>query len=150
MEPRMARRQIETEIEIEASAARVWSLFTDFASMPSWNPFIKSISGKLAQGERLSVKIAPPGRSPMQFKPDIVALQPERELRWIGHFIFRGAFDGEHYFLLEPLSNTRTRFKHGEIFSGFLVAALEGLLPATRQGFEAMNSALKHRAEQAQ
>jgi Polyketide cyclase / dehydrase and lipid transport len=48
----MAERRIEATTQINASAARVWAILTDFARMPSWNPFIKSISGNLAQGAR--------------------------------------------------------------------------------------------------
>jgi uncharacterized membrane protein len=44
----MSERRIETEIEINAPAARVWALLTDFDGMGSWNPFIKSVSGTLA------------------------------------------------------------------------------------------------------
>lgn len=144
----MSLRHIETEIEIEASASRVWSLLTDFIHMPSWNPFIKEISGNLAEGETLSVRVAPPGKGAMQFKPVIVALRPERELRWVGRVFARGLFDGEHYFQLEPLDQDRTRLKHGEIFSGILVPVLSWMLPATQTGFEAMNGALKEQAEQ--
>jgi hypothetical protein len=32
-------------------------------------------------------------------------VQPERELRWLGHFIVSGIFDGEHYFVLDPRKN---------------------------------------------
>lgn len=144
----MAKRKIETEIEIEAPIAFVWELLTDFARMASWNPFIKAISGKLGEGEKLSVEIAPPGKAAMQFKPVIVVLQPERELRWVGHILVQGIFDGEHYFLIEPLDEKRTRLRHGEIFSGFLVGMLAGMLPATERGFELMNIALKEQAEQ--
>src|ERR1700728_3382783 len=60
----MAERRIETDIEINAPVARVWAILTDCARMPSWNPFITSISGDLTQGARLSVNIAPPPASP--------------------------------------------------------------------------------------
>ena len=43
-EDQMAEHRIETAIEIEASTKRVWALLTDFVEMPSWNPFITSIS----------------------------------------------------------------------------------------------------------
>jgi hypothetical protein len=42
----MARHHFETAIQIEASAARVWAILTDFPRMPSWNPFILSIAGE--------------------------------------------------------------------------------------------------------
>ena len=51
----MAFRKIETAIEIEAPAGRIWALLTDFARMPSWNPFIRSIAGELKAGASLSI-----------------------------------------------------------------------------------------------
>jgi len=143
----MVERRIETNIEINAPAVRVWALLTDFARMPSWNPFIKSISGNLAQGDRLSVYIAPPGRSGMRFKPTVLTVLPERELRWLGHLLIPGIFDGEHYFLLEPIGDGKTRLTQGEKFSGLLVVLLSGTLSATEAGFKAMNAALKREAE---
>jgi hypothetical protein len=143
----MFQQRIETRIEIGAPAARVWSLLTDFRRMPSWNPFIRAISGDLAEGARLRAKIALEGKSPMRFAPVVETLRPERELRWRGSLFVRGLFDGEHYFRLEPLDETRTCFEHGEIFSGLLVPLLGPMLPATRKGFEAMNRALAEQAE---
>jgi len=143
----MAKRSIETEIDINAPTAQVWALLTDFARMPSWNPFIKSISGNLAQGAQLSVHITPPGSSGMRFKPTILSVRPERELRWLGHLLVPGIFDGEHYFLLEPIGDTRTRLTQGEKFSGLLVGLFGSALAATSAGFKAMNTALKQQAE---
>jgi hypothetical protein len=143
----MVERRIETDIDINAPAARVWALLTDFARMPSWNPFIKSISGNLAQGARLSVHIAPPGSSGMRFKPTILSIRPERELCWLGHPFVSGIFDGEHYFLLKPIGEYRTRLTQGEKFSGLLVGLLSSTLAATNAGFKVMNTALKQQAE---
>jgi hypothetical protein len=143
----MAERRVETDIEIAAPAARVWAVLTDFAGMASWNPFIRSISGNLAQGARLSVAIAPPGKSVMRFKPTVITVRPERELRWLGQLFISGLFDGEHYFLLEPIGGERTRLTQGENFSGLLVGVLAGALAATESDFKAMNTALKHEAE---
>ena len=138
---------IETDIEINAPISRVWMLLTDFAAMPAWNPVIKSISGTLTPGARLSVHIAPPGTSGMRFKPTILSVRRERELRWLGHLFLAGIFDGEHYFLLEPRGACRTRLTQGEKFSGFLVGLLSGTLSSTEAGFKAMNTALKQQAE---
>ena len=38
-------KELHSEIEIDASAERVWGILTDFASYPEWNPFIRRISG---------------------------------------------------------------------------------------------------------
>jgi hypothetical protein len=143
----MAQRRIETSIEIDAPAGRVWSILTDFAAMASWNPFIRSISGALTVGSKLSVHIAPPGKGGMRFKPTVLAVEPERELRWRGQLLLPGIFDGEHYFLLGSVGPDRTRLTHGEKFSGMLVGMFGGTLAATENGFRAMNVALKQRAE---
>lgn len=142
----MARHHIETIIEIDAPPARVWAVLTDLARMPSWNPFIRSISGEVAAGARLDVLLAPPGKVAMRFRPTVLAVQPERELRWLGHLFVSGLFDGEHYFLLEPILDNRTRFTQGENFSGILVGVLGGMLATTQAGFESMNKALSREA----
>ena len=51
--------------------------------------------------------------------------------------------------LLAPAGEGAKRFTQGEKFSGILVTPFEkrGMLKATQQGFEAMNAALKARAE---
>ena len=126
----MAERRNETSIEIDAPPKRVWALLTNFVRMPTWNPFIKSISGTLVQGARLSVLIAPPGKSGMRFRPTVLSVRPERELRWLGHLLVSGLFDGEHYFLLEPIDGG-TWLRQGEKFSGLFVGLLSGTLSAT-------------------
>lgn len=83
----------------------------------------------------------------MRFKPTVLAVRPERELRWLGHLFVTGLFDGEHYFLLQPLDADRARFVQGENFSGLLVGVLGGTFAATEAGFKVMNAALKLQAE---
>ncbi|MGZ4891826.1 MAG: SRPBCC family protein, partial [Halobacteriota archaeon] len=48
-------KRIRAEIEINASAERVWHILTDFAAFPQWNPFIRQISGELTVGGKLDV-----------------------------------------------------------------------------------------------
>jgi len=53
--------EIETEIDIAANAEQVWSILTDLAAYPSWNPFIRDITGSIETGQRLTVSIHPTG-----------------------------------------------------------------------------------------
>lgn len=141
-------KELHSEIEIQATAERVWQLLTDFASFPLWNPFIRQASGEIKEGARLEVHIQPSGASGMTFRPTVLKAEPKRELRWIGHLIMPGLFDGEHIFTIEPLEEYRVRFTQGEIFKGLLVPLFaRGLDADTRRGFEEMNQALKVRAE---
>lgn len=142
-------RQLITSIEIDAPPEIVWEILTDFDRFDRWNPFIRSIDGKAKIGTKLKVKIQPSGGSAMTFRPVVLAVDPERELRWLGRVIFPGIFDGEHRFQIEQLSDRRVRFIHSEKFSGLLVPFFwRSLDTQTRRGFEEMNQALKLRSEQ--
>ena len=142
--------EIRTEIDIDASPARVWHVLTDFSSHADWNPFVRSIVGRPEKGEKLVVRIEPQGGRGMTFKPTVLVAEREKELRWLGRFLMPGLFDGEHYFVIAPNPAGGTRLVHGEKFSGMLVAAAKSSLDnGTRGGFVAMNKALKARAEAA-
>ncbi len=139
---------IQTQILINASAERVWTMLLDFPAYPDWNPFIRSIEGEPDVGNSLEVLIQPAQKQGMRFRPTVLVMGKQRELRWKGKLLWAGLFAGEHYFKLEPQSNGGTLFKQGEIFSGLLVPFLKGSLDgATKQGFISMNAALKREAE---
>ena len=141
-------KELHSEVEINAPAERVWQLLTDFASYPQWNPFIRSISGTPATAERLEVRIEPPDGRGMTFKPTVLNAEPNRELRWLGHLLVPGLFDGEHSLAIQPLEENRVRFVQRETFRGLLVPLFSRSLDNnTRRGFEKMNRALKERAE---
>lgn len=140
--------KIETQIEIAATAEQVWSLLMDFPSHARWNPFIRSIEGKPCVGQSLKVFIQPPGATGMQFKPIVLAAEPSRELRWKGKLLLPGLFDGEHYFRIESKTGGGVTFHQREMFTGILVPLFrDSLNGAIRQGFMAMNEALKREAE---
>jgi hypothetical protein len=141
-------RELRREIEIDAPPARVWAVVTDFTAYPEWNPFIRRIGGELREGARLEVRIEPPGARATNFKPTVRSVQANRELRWLGHLLVPGIFDGEHNLRIEPLEGGRSRFVQSERFSGLLVGFVKGTLAKTEVGFEQMNAALKARIEQ--
>ena len=140
---------LHTQIDVSAPATRVWDVLTDFAAFPDWNPFIRRIDGVLAPRARLAVRIQPPGGRTMTFRPTVTRVEPERHFAWRGRTVVPGLFDGEHSFTLEP-RGAGVRFQHDETFRGLLVPVLKRSLDTTtRRGFEAMNAALKTRAERA-
>ena len=144
----MSVKELHSEIQIEAPAERVWKLLTDFDSYPQWNPFIRNIIGQPAPGDRLEVRLAPPGGRAMTFRPKVLTAEPQRELRWLGHLLAPGLFDGEHSFSIQALDENRIRFVQRETFKGLLVPLFARSLETnTQRGFEEMNRALKERAE---
>jgi hypothetical protein len=140
-------KTLRTRIDIAASRDRVWDVFTDFAAYPRWNPFIREIRGELRPGSRLQVSLAPPGRRAITLRPKVLVVTPGRELRWIGHLLVPGIFDGEHHFLIEGGDDAGVTFVQEEIFKGALIPFTRRVLARTRDGFEQMNLALKDRAE---
>jgi hypothetical protein len=142
---------LHTSIEIEASAERVWSILTDFAAYPSWNPLLPKAAGALAVGERLTVALRAPSGGVVTIKPTLIAVEPSMRLQWRGSLPIPGLFVGEHAFVLVPLGDGRVRLVHEEQFSGLLIPLLRKMLDTgVRSSFEAMNRALKARAEASQ
>lgn len=143
------KKEIRTEIVIQASAERIWNILTDFDSYPNWNPFIKSITGKIEENSIFKVVIQAPDSKPMIFKPKVLVFEKEQEFKWLGHLFFRGIFDGEHKFELSANKNGTTTFIHSEQFSGVLVPLFRKMLETkTVKGFELMNQKIKEIAEQ--
>lgn len=140
--------EIGTAVEIEATPERVWSILLDFRAHAEWNPFVRSIQGIAEVDARLTVSIRPKGGKAITFRPTVLRVIPNRELRWLGRVLLPGIFDGEHYFQISQCGPGRVRFVQGERFSGILVAFMKASLEGgTKAGFLAMNQALKARAE---
>ena len=124
------------------------AILTDFASYPQWNPFIRRISGELKAGDRLEVRLEPPGGRGITLRPMVLSAEPNRQLRWLGHLLVPGLFDAKHSLLIQLLKENRVRFIQSEVFKGVLVPLLARSLDNnTLRGFEEMNGALKERAE---
>lgn len=126
-------------------------MLTAFNLYPAWNPFVVSVTGSLGRKSRLAVRIQPSEGRLWRFRPRIVRLSDERELCWLGRLGLPWVLDGRHCFALEPDGPGRTRFLQRETFRGLLVPLLpRSVLAAVERGFEAMNEALKERAEREQ
>jgi hypothetical protein len=143
-----AKKQVRTEIVIHAAPSVVWNLLTDFQNYASWNPFIRSVKGVASEGSKITARIEPPGASGMTFKPRLLTVKQNQELRWLGHLFVPGLFDGEHIFELYENSDGTTTFVQREMFSGLLVPLFSKMLDDnTVKGFEMMNRKLKEIAE---
>ncbi|QSW99670.1 SRPBCC domain-containing protein [Haloterrigena alkaliphila] len=139
--------QIEVFAEIDAPPEVVWDVLLEFESYPEWNPFVRAIEGDPTKGEHLRVRIDPPDSRGMTFKPEVVAVEENRRLAWLGRLVVPFAFDGYHEFRLEPVGDgERTRLLHRETFRGALVPLLLNR-DSLEAGFAAMNAAVKERAE---
>ena len=144
-------KEIYTTIEIAAPKARVWSVLTDFAAYPDWNPFLRTVATTLGPGAPVAMTVAL-GRRSLDLDATIVRVTPERELRWAGPIArWKGVvFRGEHYFVVEETAAERVRFVHGERFAGLAIPLMGRWIDrALAPAYEAMNVALRRRAEAA-
>lgn len=135
-------------MEIDATAARVWELLTDFDSFPAWNPFIRRAEGELAPGAQLKVRLRLLDGRSVGFRPRVTHVDPGRELRWLARTGVPGVFDVDRRFLIEPLGPSSVRFVQSEVCTGVL-APLIGIGVEARilRGYRQLEQAIKARAE---
>lgn len=139
------RAELVTRTTIAASRDQVWAWLGRPASYRDWNPFLVSMEGELVEGRRIVNVLHPARGRPMRFAPTVLRAEPARELRWLGRLGLPRLFDGEHYFVLEPLTDGGTLLVHGEIFRGVLLWFID--VQRFRGDFERLNAALKQQAE---
>jgi hypothetical protein len=141
-------KEISTEIIINASAAKVWSVFINFAEYPKWNPFIISAEGRIALGSHVKVKIKSPDSNEMTFNPKIIVYKEQQELQWSGRLLFPGLFDGRHIFKIVDNGNKAVTFMQQEVFTGIFVPLYSKMLDtSTKKGYVLMNEKLKEVCE---
>jgi hypothetical protein len=140
--------EIRTDIQIDASAERVWAALTDFHAYPEWNPFLRSIEGRAVPGQRIVLVMQQSPTRVWTLHPRILRADAPRELRWLAEFWVPGLLDMEHVFEIESLGETSVRFVQRARFVGVGVPFFRWTTgPRTLDGFEAMNEALKERVE---
>lgn len=142
-------RVVSASVEIAANPMQVWHVLADLDRYQEWNPFIQSASGDLRVGATLTLRMVPAAGRAITFRPTVLEVQQGVRIRWIGHFIVPGVFDGAHQFALEDLGEGKgTRLVQSEEFTGVLVPfARKTLDSAQNSDFLRLNQALKERAE---
>ena len=73
-------KQLQAEVEVQASAERVWEVLTDFAAYPQWNPFIVKASGEPVPGTRLELHMRLVGRRTTVLRPAGAGRRPRPHL----------------------------------------------------------------------
>lgn len=137
-----------SDLEIDASDARVWAVLTDFASYGEWNPSLPAISGELREGAKVSLTLGMPGRPNPRVSARLREVRPFRRLTWHGNVGADLLFAGDRIFAIEPLSHDRVRFTHVEDIGGLLAPAFERLMgDAIQRSHDGFNEAFKRRAE---
>ena len=109
--------------------------------------FSRPALGVPALGAKVAVHVRG-GLVPVTFSTTVIIPEPQRELRWRGHFVTDRAVTGEHYFRDRAARDGRSRFIHGEQFTGrFASLAWRIIERDTRKGYALMNKAFQERCE---
>ena len=141
-------KTLRTEIQIQAAPEKIWKILTDFAKYPEWNPLITQAIGKVEVGARVDITV-PSGSKEMKLHCTVIKAEPRQVLCWKYHVMSPLLFRGEHSFTIEPMGSNYCRFVDQEVFKGLLVPLqAKDIDTNSRQGFEAMDKALKLRAQQ--
>ncbi len=135
--------KIRTELEMNIPAEKVWSALTHFANWKEWNTSVTSVVGKCQVGETLNLVINMAGKA-TNGKAKLLVVNPNKELRWRGGLPIPFLFIGEHYFIIEQLSEFKIRFIHGEDFSGLLISFLFKNPKAVEEKYLAVSESLKN------
>lgn len=141
---------VRTEITIDAPPQTVWSILDDLRRYPEWNRVLARIAGRTTVGRALDGEISFSDGSSFQFAPVISCIVGARELRWYSEVPGEPVTRAEHFFILTPTANGGTHLLHCESFDGPMADMIWPLMErAGRPDYEAMNVALKQRAEAA-
>jgi hypothetical protein len=141
------KKEIRTEVIIQANENKVYDIITNLEDYENWNPFIVRSEGKPVKGEKL-INTMINGESKMTFKPKVKRTDTGKAFEWLGSLWFKGLFDGHHFFHIEKIDDKSVKLIHGERFSGILSGMiLNKIGEETRNNFILMNRAIKEKAE---
>jgi hypothetical protein len=137
--------EISAAAQINASPQHVWTILADLTSYPQWNPLFRQASGQLTAGSTVTLKTVRPGTGRvMTVKVKVLAAEPGAQLSWVSSL--PGIITGEHSFTLTPVDGG-TRLVQTETYRGLLGRMSAKSISRTKASFEALNQAIKQRAE---
>lgn len=137
-------KNFSVRVSIRSTPERIWSLLTDAAEYTRWNNTVEKIDGKIAPGERVTVrpKVNPRNAFPVR----VTAFESPRRMVWTGG-IPLGLFKGERTFTLTPASNGDTEFAMREEYSGLMAPFIGRSIPDLQPAFDEFAGDLKRAAE---
>ena len=137
---------VESSVEICASASRVWSVLTDLEHYHEWNPWIREARGRVIKGAAIDLTVAAPDCSPTQVQVLVEKVVP------VGSALLRFEWPDQpgrvthHEYRLEPTrGGTVLRQVHRLSDPGDGPPEVVG--DRTALAIDMMSAALKARAE---
>ncbi|MFY0563100.1 SRPBCC family protein [Archangium lansingense] len=136
-------KEYKASTTIHAPPEKIWTILTDGASWPQWDPSCEKLEGRIAPGEKLKAftKLSP-GRA---FPVKVSEFVPNQKMTWSGGMPL-GLFKGVRTFTLTPKGD-KVEFTLHEVFSGPMLALIGGSIPDMSDAFQKFVEGLKRRAE---
>jgi len=139
--------RIEDRIGVQAPAELIWEIVRDLHLWEEWNPTYTRAVGEVRIGEILTLDLALPGQPVQQIRPRVMEWVPNEQLHWQLK-LMGGMIKTVRYIEITSLSEAGCIVDNGEIFGGLMGPSLgKRMGSVVRRGFQAMNEALKARAE---
>lgn len=144
--------RVESFIVIDAPAADVWAVLTDFESMPSWSTSFQGLTGDFQDGGEVEAVylVANPMTGevgPVAF-PHVLSMVDGARFGWSDPIVGFAGITDNHVFAVEAISACQTRFIQTDEFRGtdpgITTEVLAGL---SAQGYESFNAELKAEVE---
>lgn len=139
---------VDREVTIQASAATVWEVITDFARYGDWNPFVLQCKSSLQPGEAIDMKVALMSR-PQQQREYIKSCDAGRGFVYCMKPFPVGALSSLRSHDIQPDGDTSCTYRSHFQLEGWMMPVVRGLLGKRLEaGFEGMTEAIRDRAEQ--
>ena len=138
--------RIENRMGVRASSLRIWEILADLDAWADWNPLYPRAEGVIGLNRPIQLTEAVPGLPRREARPVVTDYTPEQQLIWKDDRGFLA--NSLRYFEIEKLTDESSILANGEIFSGLRGERWgQRNRRALREAFEAVNAALKARAE---
>jgi hypothetical protein len=121
----------------------VWAVLVDGGSWASWDSGVTEVSGRIAAGEKVTVRTeVSPGRA---FPVKVTAFEPARRLEFTGGMPL-GLFRGVRTYTLTP-DGGGTLFRMREEYTGPMLGLIWRSMPDLQPSFDRFAAGLKRRVE---
>ena len=132
------------EIEINATADKVWEILTNNATYPELHPKFHKVEGKMSLGEAITIT-GELNQQESQIRMKVVEFLPKQKMTWKSVRPL-GDLKAERVFSIESSANG-VLLKTWEDFGGFLLPFFSWMLPDFNVDFAQFLAAVKKRAE---
>lgn len=143
----MFKQEVFTECEIDAPAAKVYSVISDYANFKKWTEDL-TIDGDTEPGGKMCVMVNLPNTGWQKLSSKMVKMD-QTIISFNNVVAAPFIFTGRHRYEIIPIDDNKTKFINAEVFSGLALPFLQfkNFTSNAHKFKENTNSALKKAVE---